>query len=96
MHIKCLDTFIKWHKNTFKHLMTMNAECMGNIEKTRIKTIKQRFLEKGSLCYDLKGNSTIQISRKNISKAGEKDLHSKEVKIVIAKSFSMEIIKTAN
>ena len=76
--------------------MTMNAECMGNIEKTRIKTIKQRFLEKGSLCYDFKGNSTIQISRKNISKAGEKDLHSKEVKIVIAKSFSMEIIKTAN
>ena len=44
--------------------MTMNAECMGNIEKTRIKTIKQRFLEKGSLCYDFKGNGTIQISRK--------------------------------
>ena len=64
MHIKCLDKFIKRHKNTFKHLVTMDAECMGNIEKTRIKTFKQRFLEKGSLCYDFKGNSTIQISSK--------------------------------
>ena len=42
----------------------MDAECMGNIEKTRIKTFKQRFLEKGSLCYDFRGNSTIQISSK--------------------------------
>lgn len=47
------------------------------IEKTRIKTIKQRFLERGSLYYDFKGNSTIQISRKKLSKAGEKDLRSK-------------------
>ena len=37
-----------------------------------------------------------RLAAKNISKAGERDLHSKEVKIVIAKSFSMEIIKTAN
>lgn len=44
----------------------------------------------------LKATVLYRLAEKNISKAGEKDLHSKEVKIVIAKSFCTEIIKTAN
>lgn len=44
----------------------------------------------------LKATVLYRLAEKNISKAGEKDLRSKEVKIVIAKSFCTEIIKTAN
>lgn len=38
MHKNVLITSLNSMENTFKHIMTMSAECMGSKEKTRIKT----------------------------------------------------------